>query len=290
MTIYLDNSATTQVRSEVMEAMLPYLSDYWGNPSSIHAAGRKAREAVLLAREQVAALLHANPEEVFFSSCGTLSNNAALLGRARWVEANNGGRHLITSKIEHPSVLGPCGYLESCGWTVTYLPVDREGFVDLDLLKASISNQTSIISVMWANNEIGTVEPIKEIAEIAAAHEVFFHTDAVQAAGKLPVDVGSVPVSSLSLSGHKFHAPKGIGVLFVRSARHLMPIVFGGGQEQGLLPGTECLPGIVGLGKAAELALKERILFSCLPEGHANGLCRKDSFDKFRPSNRCKRF
>jgi cysteine desulfurase len=252
--IYLDNSATTRVRDEVIEEMLPYLSRSWGNPSSIHALGREAKEAVAAARQRVAALLNCDVDEIYFSSCGTLSNNCALLGRARFVEANGAGRHLITTRIEHPSVIGPCQYLETLGWKVTYLPVNREGFVSLKELEKHTTSETSIISVMWANNEIGTVQDVRAIAAFAQERNIFFHTDAVQTAGKIAIDLKSVPIGALALSGHKFHAPKGVGILFVRKLQNIMPIIFGGGQEMGLLPGTESLSNIVAIGKAAELA------------------------------------
>ena len=255
--IYLDNSATTQVRPEVIDAMLPYMSRSWGNPSSIHALGRDAKDAVTQAREHVAALLNCDADEIYFSSCGTLSNNCALLGRARFAQANDKGRHLITTRIEHPSVAGPCQYLESQGWKVTYLPVNREGFVSLKDLEAQTTSETSIISIMWANNEIGTVQDIASFARFASERNIFFHTDAVQAAGKIPIDLKSLPISSLSLSGHKFHAPKGVGILYVRKLQNIMPIVFGGGQEMGVVPGTEGLSNIVAIGKAAELAGRE---------------------------------
>lgn len=257
MPIYLDNSATTPVRPEVIEAMLPYLKEHWGNASSLHAAGEAAKKAVNLAREQVAQLINCQPEEVYFSACGTNGNNLSLIGRARFAEANGQGRHLITSQVEHPSVSGPAKYLESQGWKVTYLPVNQEGLVRLDELKAAIGPETSMISIIWANNEIGTVEPIEAIAEIAIGKEIFFHTDAVQVPGKLPIDLKAAPVSALSLSGHKFYAPKGVGVLFLRKGANLMPIEFGGGQERGLLPGTEAVANIVAIGKAAELAHTE---------------------------------
>jgi cysteine desulfurase len=255
--IYLDNSATTRVREEVIEEMLPYLSTYWGNPSSIHSLGIKSKEAIQQAREEVALLLNCPNDEIFFSSCGTASNNAALLGRARFGAANGHGRHLITTQIEHPSVMGPCQYLQSRGWDVTYLPVDREGFISLPELEAAIKPQTSMITVMWANNEIGTVQNIAEIAAIAAQREIFFHTDAVQVPGKLPLDMTAVPVSSLALSGHKFYAPKGIGILYLRKLQNIMPTIFGGGQEMGILPGTEGVANIVAIGKAAQLARVE---------------------------------
>jgi cysteine desulfurase len=258
MSIYLDNSATTSVRPEVIEAMLPYLQENWGNPSSLHKAGRAAFKALQFARAQVAMLLNCAADEVYFSSGGTMSNNLALLGRARFVEANDLGRHLITSQIEHPSILGPAQYLASRGWRVTYLPVDREGFIDLADLEKSLSTETSIISIMWANNEIGTVQPVSEIAQLASERNIFVHCDAVQVPGKLKVDTRSLPVSCLSLSGHKFYAPKGIGILFLRRQQNVMPIVFGGGQEMGLCPGTEGMANIVAVGKAAELAAQEQ--------------------------------
>ncbi len=255
--IYLDNSATTRVRQEVIDEMLPYLSRSWGNPSSIHALGRESKEAVNDARQRVAVLLNCDVDEIYFSSCGTLSNNAALLGRARFAEANGQGRHLITTLIEHPSVIGPCQYLEGLGWRVTYLPVNREGFVSLKDLEKNTTAETSIISIMWANNEIGTVQDIASFAKFAKERNIFFHTDAVQSAGKLSIDLKAVPISALALSGHKFHAPKGIGILYVRKLQNIMPIIFGGGQEMGLLPGTEALSNIVAIGKAAELARLE---------------------------------
>jgi cysteine desulfurase len=257
MVIYADNSATTKVRPEVVEAMLPYLSENWGNASSIHSIGRKSKEAVDQAREEVARLLNCQSEEVLFSACGTVSNNLAILGRARFVEANQGGRHLITTQIEHPSAFGPAQYLEAHGWTVTYLPVNKEGIVEVAQFEKALRDDTSIASIIWANNEIGSVQPISELAKIAQARKIFFHTDAVQAPGKLKLDMKEVPVSSLALSGHKFYAPKGIGVFFLRQGENVMPVEFGGGQERGLLPGTEAVSSIVAIGKAADLAHKE---------------------------------
>jgi cysteine desulfurase len=257
MPIYLDNSATTQVRPEVLEVMLPHLSESWGNPSSIHSLGRRAAKSIQEARMQVAKLLNCLPEEVYFSSGGTMSNNVSLLGRARFAEANGHGRHLITTQIEHPAVLGPAQYLESTGWKVTYLPVDQYGIVRLDHVLQAITGDTSIISVMWANNEIGSLQPIEQIAKLAFERGIFIHTDAVQVPGKLAIDLEKLPVSALSLAGHKFYAPKGVGVLFLRKLQNVMPIVFGGGQEMGLLPGTEGLANIVGLGRAAQLAHEE---------------------------------
>ncbi len=258
MAIYLDNSATTPVRREVIDEMLPFLESDFGNPSSIHSHGMKAASAVKLSRERVAGLLGCMPAEVYFSPCGTYANNVAILGRARFVEANDGGRHLITTSIEHPSVIGPSQHLESRGWRVTYLPVDKDGIIDLEQLKNAISNDTSIISVMWANNEIGSLQPIEQIAKVAQERGIFFHTDAVQVPGKLPIDVSKhSTISALSVSGHKFYAPKGIGVLYLKQGENVMPTAFGGGQEMGILPGTESVPNIVAIGKAAELAASE---------------------------------
>lgn len=255
--IYLDNSATTMIRPEVREAMLPYLAESFGNPSSIHKPGRVAREAVDTARQQVADMLSCKAEEVFFTPCATYSNNVAILGRARYVEANRGGRHLITSNFEHPSCLGPAKYLEGQGWTVTYLPINSQGLISPEQLRSALRPETSIVSLMWANNEIGSLLPVEELSVICKDAGVFFHCDAVQVPGKLRLDMQNVPVTTLALSGHKFYAPKGIGVLYRREGTGLMSVVFGGGQEGGLFPGTESLSNIVGLGKAAELAHKE---------------------------------
>jgi cysteine desulfurase len=257
MAIYLDNSATTPVRREVIEEMMPFLESAFGNPSSIHSHGTRAADGVKQARERVAKLLNCSAQEVYFSPCGTYANNVAILGRARFVEANDGGRHLITTAIEHPSVIGPAQHLESRGWRVTYLPVDRDGIIALEQLRKALGDDTSIISIMWANNEIGSLQPVDSIAEIAAEREIFFHTDAVQVPGKLPIDVSKTPISALSLSGHKFYAPKGVGVLYLRQGENVMPTAFGGGQEMGIMPGTESVANIVALGKAAELALAE---------------------------------
>jgi cysteine desulfurase len=257
MPIYLDNSATTQVRAEVLEAMLPYLTENWGNPSSIHSAGRRAAKAIKKAREQVAGLLNCLPEEIYFTSGGTMSNNIALLGRARFAEANGHGRHLITTAVEHPAVLGPSQFLESSGWKVTYLPVDKKGQISFKDFEKAMTADTSIVSIMWANNEIGTLQPVQEIANYVGIREIFMHTDAIQVAGKIPIDLAQLNVSSLSLSGHKFYAPKGCGVIFLRRLANVMPIVFGGGQEMGVMPGTESLANIVAVGAAAELAKKD---------------------------------
>jgi cysteine desulfurase len=255
--IYLDNSATTKVRDEICEVMKPFLCDRWGNASSIHRMGRQSQLAMAFARQQVAKLINCTPEEIYFAPCGTYANNVAILGRARFAEANNQGRHLITTQIEHSAILGPAKHLESMGWTVTYLPVDKYGIASPEALKKAITKETSIISVMWANNEIGSVQPIQAMAEIAAASGIYFHTDAIQVTGRIPVDMAKTPVSALSLSGHKFYAPKGIGALYLRKGSNVMPLMFGGGQERGLFPGTEGLANIIAMGKAAELALEE---------------------------------
>lgn len=257
MGIYVDNSATTRVHAQVKEAMLPYLNQIWGNPSSLHEQGHLAHDAIAQSRSKVASLLQCESKEVYFTGSGTLSNNIAILGRARFAEANGLGKHIITSNIEHSSVLGPVKYLEACGWKVTYLPVNKEGFIALDDLRQSINKETSIISIGWANNEIGTIQPIEEIANLAAQAKIFFHTDAVQIPGKLLIDLQKIKVDALSISGHKFYAAKGIGALFLRNGSNLMPITFGGGQEQGLFPGTESVANIVGMGAAAELIINE---------------------------------
>ncbi|HEY9775319.1 MAG TPA: cysteine desulfurase family protein [Planktothrix sp.] len=255
--IYLDNSATTFVRDEVRQAMVPFQSDSFGNGSSIHQLGLRARLAIEKARVAVANLLNAQPEEIFFTPCATYSNNVALLGRARYVEENGLGRHVITTPLEHSSALGPIQHLASRGWHVSYVNVDRDGLIDLNHLKSLLTYETSIISVMWGNNEIGSLQPIAEIGSIAAQKGIYFHSDAVQVAGKLPLDVKAANVDTLSISGHKFHAPKGIGALYIKKGAQILPIIFGGGQENGLFPGTENVANIVGLGKAAEVAQAE---------------------------------
>lgn len=258
-TIYLDNSATTPVRAEVREAMLPFLLEKWGNPSSVHYYGRDAKRHMDEARRSVAQLLNCEEDEVYFTPCATYSNNVAILGRARFCEANGKGKHLITTRIEHPSCLGPAKHLESMGWKVDYLKVNRDGIIDPQELRQLITPETSIVSIMWANNEIGSVQPVQECAEICKEAGVFFHTDAVQIPGKLPIDLKMLPADTLSLSAHKFFGPKGIGALFVRRGSNLMPIAFGGGQEKGIFPGTESVANIIAIGKAAQLAHAEQL-------------------------------
>lgn len=251
-TVYLDNNATTRVGEEVRAAMEPFLGELYGNPSSMHTFGGKIRKHVDRAREQVAALLGADPGEIVFTGCGSESNNAAIRGTVDAMGIRK--RHIITSRVEHPAVLAPCSYLEKEGYRVTELPVDGQGLLDVDLLERSITDDTAVVSIMWANNETGVVFPIAEIGEIVKAKGMVFHCDAVQAAGKIPLDMRKVPVDLLSISGHKLHAPKGIGVLYVRKGTRLEPFLKGGHQEGGKRAGTENVPYIVGLGRACELA------------------------------------
>jgi len=253
--VYLDNAATTRVRPEVAEVMMTYLVDKYGNPSSVHAQGREARVAVEEARNQVAALIGAKPEEIIFTSGGTEADNMALKGVAR---ANrNKGNHLITTRIEHHAILHTAEALEKEGFEVSYLPVDRYGLVDPEDVRRAIKPTTILISVMAANNEVGTVEPIREIGAMAREKGIYFHTDAVQAVGNIAIDVNADNIDLLSLSGHKIYGPKGIGALFIRRGTKIQPLLHGGGHERNKRAGTENVPGIVGLGKAAELARLE---------------------------------
>jgi cysteine desulfurase len=254
--IYLDHNATTPVDPAVLDAMLPFFSAEFGNASSIHTFGQQARSAVETAREQVAALLKARPQEIIFTSGGTESDNHAVFGVIAHATANVTGnaKHIITSAIEHEAVLNACQFLEKQNVAVTYLPVSRGGLVDPEDVRRALRPETVLITIMHANNELGTVQPLQEIGRIAAQADVYFHTDAVQSIAKIPVDVKALQLDLLSLSGHKFYAPKGIGALYIKSGTHLRQLLFGGHHQRGFRPGTENVPGIVGLGKAAELA------------------------------------
>lgn len=248
----MDHSATTPVAAEVLEAMLPYFSDKFGNASSLHGFGLEAKEALEASREKVAKLLGAKPDEIIFTSGGTESDNLALKGIA--YKNREKGKHIITTSIEHPAVIEVCRKLETQGFDVTYLPVTNEGLVDPAALEGAIRKDTILISIMHANNEIGTIQPIEEIGKIAAEKDIYLHTDAVQTAGKIPTNVESLGVDLLSLSAHKLYGPKGVGALYIRKGTRLESIVQGGGHERGLRSGTENISGIVGLGRAAELA------------------------------------
>lgn len=250
--LYFDNAATTRVKEEVLEEMLPYYFIKYGNASSPYAIGRESKKAINEARKRVADLIGALPKEIYFTSSGSESDNTALKGFA--YANKDKGRHIITTKIEHPAILESCKFLERQGYRITYLNVDSDGVVDLNELRKCINQQTILISVMFANNEIGTIQPIREIAKIAKANNVAFHTDCVQAVGNVDIDVGQMGIDMLSLSGHKFHGPKGIGALYVREGVQFQRFIDGGHQERNKRAGTENVPGIVGLGKAAELA------------------------------------
>jgi len=250
----MDHSATSPVDPEVFEAMKPYFVDNFGNASTLYSLGRDARKAMEAAREQVASLIGAKPEEVIFTSGGTESDNIAIKGTV--YRLKNKGNHIITSAIEHPAVRETCKYLEKNGFEVTYLPVYEDGIVKISDLEDAITDKTILITIMHANNEIGTIQPIAEIGKIARENKIYFHTDAVQTVGKIPVNVEKMNVDMLSLSAHKVYGPKGIGALYVKKGVRLEPIIHGGGHEKGLRPGTENVSGIVGLGKACELAEK----------------------------------
>jgi len=251
--VYADNNATTMTAPEVLESMQPFFSRLYGNPSSMHLFGGQVKKHIDRAREQAAALLGAQPAEIIFTSCGTESDNAAIRGV---LAATPGKKHIITSRVEHPAVKNVFQYLGQNGYRVSELSVDREGRLDLDELREVLSDDTALVSLMWANNETGVIFPVEQAAEMVRAAGAVFHCDAVQAAGKVPIDLGRCAIDLLSISGHKLHAPKGVGVLYVRKGTHFSPFLLGGHQELGRRAGTENVPGIVGLGRACELALE----------------------------------
>ena len=251
-TIYLDNAATTPVRKEVLEAMLPYFREEYGNASSVYSLGRNSKKALEASRETIAACFGAKPEEIFFTSCGSESDNWALRGVA--FANQNKGKHIITSSIEHHAILHTCSYLEKLGFEVTYLPVDKYGRVSLEDIKNAVREDTILISVMMANNEIGTIQPIKEIGAFAKEKGIIFHTDAVQAAGHIKIDVNDMNIDLMSVSGHKLGAQKGIGLMYIRKGTKIGNFMFGGAQEKNRRAGTENIPAIVGFAKAVEIA------------------------------------
>ncbi len=249
--VYLDNNATTRPTDEVREAMLPYLGEFYGNPSSMHTFGGRIHGEIEIAREQIAALINAEPEEMIFTSCGTESDNTAIMSA---LTAEPKKRHIITTRVEHPAVLNFCKTMARRGYSVTFLPVDKQGRLNQDELRDAITDDTAIVSIMYANNESGVIFPIKEIGGIVKSKGALFHTDAVQAAGKITVDVKDIPSDMLSLSGHKIHAVKGVGALYVKKGTRFSPYIIGGHQEKGRRAGTENVASIVGLGVAAEVA------------------------------------
>lgn len=253
--VYLDNAATTALSPRVLEAMLPYFTQHYGNPSSVHAFGREAKQGLDKARDQVAKALHCDPSEVIFTGCGTESDNTVLLGVAQ--RYRNKGKHIITTNVEHHAILHTCEYLEKQGYSVTYLPVDQDGLVTAEQVAAAIRPDTILVSIMFANNEVGTIMPIQEIGAVCKEKGVLFHTDAVQAVGHIPVDVQAMHIDMLSLSAHKFHGPKGVGALYCRKGIRLPSYIMGGAQEKGRRAGTENVAGIVGLGAAIQLATEQ---------------------------------
>lgn len=250
-TVYVDNNATTKVAPEIVEAILPFYTEYYGNPSSMHSFGGQVAAHIEKARKQVAALLGALPEEIVFTSCGTESDSAAIRAALHTQPTKN---HIITTMVEHPAVKTLCETLSKHGFRVTTVPVDNRGRLDMDFLKKNLTDDTAIVSVMWANNETGTIFPVEEIAELCSEKGILFHTDAVQAVGKIDIDLSKTKIDMLSLSGHKLHAPKGIGALYVRKGTKFTPFLIGGHQEKGKRAGTENVAGIVALGMASDLA------------------------------------
>ena len=252
--IYLDCNATTPLLPEVVDAMLPYLREHFGNPSSGHVFGRRARDGVARAREQVAALLGCSPDEIVFTSGGTEANNLAIRGMT---EARADRRHVVTSVIEHPATANPCHWLERHGWRVSWIGVDADGRAKVEEIEAALGDDTALVTIMHANNETGVVQPVADIAREARRHRAIVHTDAAQSVGKIPVDVNALDVDLLSMAGHKLYAPKGVGVLFVRRGTPLAPFMLGAGHERGIRPGTENVASIVGLGVASEIARRD---------------------------------
>ena len=253
--VYMDNNATTPVHPEVMEVMLPFFSEHFGNPSSIHWAGREVKKGIETARESVASFLKCDPKEIVFTAGGSESDNLAIKGVCEALKDK--GNHIITTRVEHPAVLHTCEYMEKQGFQVTYLPVDMDGMINLEDLKNAITDKTILITIMFANNETGTIFPIAEIGKIAKERKVTFHTDAVQAAGKIPLDVNALNVDLLTISAHKLYGPKGVGVLYVRKGTKMKPMIHGGGQERNRRAGTENVTGLVGMGKACEIAMRD---------------------------------
>jgi cysteine desulfurase len=282
--IYLDNNATTAVAPEVLEEMLPYLRELYGNPSSMHTFGGQLYRRIEEARAKVAALVGAEPEEILFTSCGTESDNTAIMSA---LESYPQKRHFVTTRVEHPAVLNFGKHLARKGYRVTFLPVDTRGRLDMDAFLKAVDEDTAVVSIMYANNETGVIFPIREIGEILKERKVLFHTDGVQAAGKIPINLKELPVDMLSLSGHKLHAPKGVGVLYVRKGTRFYPYIIGGHQERGRRAGTENVASIIALGRACELArstlgaeaehvrtLRDRLetaLLKCCPDVRVNG-------------------
>jgi len=287
--VYLDHNATTPVACEVLESVLPYLSGEYGNAASIHTFGQKARGAVETAREQVAALIGARAQEIVFTSGGTEADNHAIFGAVAAAGPSSSSPHVITSSIEHEAVLNACQALEEQSMDVTYLAVDPDGRVHPDELRRAVRKETALITIMHANNELGTVQPLEDIGRIAAAADVYFHTDAVQSTGKLPIDVNALGVDLLTLSGHKFYAPKGVGALYIRSGTRLRQLLYGGHHQRGFRPGTENVPGIVGLGKAAELARQsmdqDAIRISALRDRLEQGLLERVPHSRVNAAN-----
>lgn len=282
--IYLDNNATTPIAPEILEEMMPCLTDLYGNPSSMHTFGGQLHRKIEQARARVASLINAEPEEIIFTSCGTESDNTAIMSA---VESVSRKRHIITTRVEHPAVLNFCQHLGRKGHRITYLPVNSKGQLDLNLLMKSVDDDTVLVSIMFANNETGVIFPIREIAEMVKERDVIFHTDAVQAVGKVPINVKEIPVDMLTLSGHKLHAPKGVGALYVRKGTRFSPYIIGGHQERGRRAGTENVASILALGKACEIAgadlgremsylsrLRDKLekgLTECCPNSRVNG-------------------